>query len=158
MDALHTVMATTEAVHTLTCYHQLWQFSWLSGMGVCYRNEGPPWARSWALLSLARGSRQLVLPWLTYGRRSCGKNLSQLKALPSAYCNVCLFPRTISYFFNTLFCLCLIWVRRVQINQISQVHKMARIGSKLWRSSAPTPPLKQGHLEQDTQDHVKTVF
>lgn len=76
----------------------------------------------------------------------------------SAYCNVCLFPRTISYFFNTLFCLCLIRIRRVQINQISQVHKMAWIGSNLWRSSAPTPALKQGHLEQDTQDHVKTVF
>ena len=32
------------------------------------------------------------------------------------------------------------------------------MGRDLWRSSGPTPLLKQGHLEPVAQDHVQMVF
>jgi len=33
---------------------------------------------------------------------------------------------------------------------------MLEIGRDLWRSSGPSPLLKQGHLEPIAQDHVQT--
>lgn len=74
MDALYTVRAVTGVARTLTCYHQLWQVSWLSGMGICCGSQGPPWAMSWTLLFLGRGRRWLILPWLMHGGRGCGEN------------------------------------------------------------------------------------
>ena len=35
---------------------------------------------------------------------------------------------------------------------------MAEVGRDLWRSSAPTTLLKQGHLQLVAQDHVQTAF
>ena len=40
----------------------------------------------------------------------------------------------------------------------SQNHKMVEVGRHLWRSSCPTPLLKQGHLQAVAQDHVQTAF
>jgi len=35
---------------------------------------------------------------------------------------------------------------------------MAEVGKDLWRSSGPTPLLKQGYLEPVAQDHVQMVL
>lgn len=35
---------------------------------------------------------------------------------------------------------------------------MAEIGRDLWRSSGPTPLLKQGHIQLVAQDHTQTGF
>jgi len=35
-----------------------------------------------------------------------------------------------------------------------QHHRVAPAGRHRWKSSSPTPLLKQGHLEQVVQDHV----
>jgi len=37
----------------------------------------------------------------------------------------------------------------------SVLHRMAEVGRDLWRSSGPSPLLKQDHLEQVAQDHVQ---
>lgn len=37
-------------------------------------------------------------------------------------------------------------------------HWMFEVGRDLWRSPGPTPFLKQGHLEQDAQDHIQKAF
>lgn len=44
IDALYTVRAVTGAARMLTCYHQPWQISWLSGADLCCGSQGPPWA------------------------------------------------------------------------------------------------------------------
>ncbi|PKU47740.1 hypothetical protein llap_1940 [Limosa lapponica baueri] len=41
---------------------------------------------------------------------------------------------------------------------ISEHHRMVEVGRDIWRSSSPTPLLKQGHPEQVTQDHVPSAF
>ena len=40
----------------------------------------------------------------------------------------------------------------------SQNHRKAEVGKDLWRSSGPTPLLRQGHLDPDAQDNVQTAF
>lgn len=37
-------------------------------------------------------------------------------------------------------------------------HRVVEVGRGLWRSSSPSPLLKQGHLEQVTQDYVQSGF
>ena len=44
------------------------------------------------------------------------------------------------------------------INDFSQNHRMVGVGRDLRGSSSPTPLLKQGHLQQDAQDHVQVGF
>ena len=39
-----------------------------------------------------------------------------------------------------------------------QSHRMVDVGRDLWRSSGPTPLLKQGQLEPVAQDHAQTAF
>lgn len=40
----------------------------------------------------------------------------------------------------------------------TQNHGLVEVGSDLWSSSGPTPPLKERHLEPVAQDHVQTAF
>ena len=40
----------------------------------------------------------------------------------------------------------------------SQNHRMVEVGRDLWRSSGPTPVLKQGHLELVAQAHGQMAF
>jgi len=39
-----------------------------------------------------------------------------------------------------------------------QNHTTVKVGRELWRSSSPTPLLKQGHLQPVSQDHDQTAF
>ena len=41
---------------------------------------------------------------------------------------------------------------------VSQNHRIVDIGRDLWGPSSPTPMPKQGHLEQDAQDHIQEDF
>ena len=40
----------------------------------------------------------------------------------------------------------------------SQNHRMAEVRRHLWRSSGPTPLLRQGHLQPVAQDCVQVAF
>jgi len=42
--------------------------------------------------------------------------------------------------------------------QLSQNNRKAVVGRDLWRSSCPTPLLKQDHLEWLAQDHVQMAY
>ena len=43
-------------------------------------------------------------------------------------------------------------------HRIPQNHRMAGVGSDLWRLSRPTPLLEQAHPEQGAQEHVQAGF
>jgi len=44
------------------------------------------------------------------------------------------------------------------MSEYAQNHRLTEVGRDLWRSSGPTPLIKQGHLEPVVQDHVQTGF
>lgn len=46
---------------------------------------------------------------------------------------------------------------KLNVINFSQKCRLVEIGRDLWRVSGPTPLLKQGHTEQDAQDHVQAV-
>uniref|UniRef100_A0A8B9PTS4 Tectonin beta-propeller repeat containing 2 n=1 Tax=Apteryx owenii TaxID=8824 RepID=A0A8B9PTS4_APTOW len=46
----------------------------------------------------------------------------------------------------------------LSLNNQSQNHRIAEVGRDLWRSSSPTPLLKQGHLEHIVQDRIQACF
>lgn len=58
-----------------------------------------------------------------------------------------------SYFFfqKTLYQVC-------EYFRLSQSHRMVMVGRDVARSPAPTPLLKQGHLESGAQKHVQMAF
>lgn len=49
-------------------------------------------------------------------------------------------------------------VSREQSGFDTQNHRAVEVGRHLWRTSSPTPLLKQDHLELVMQDHVQTGF
>lgn len=53
-----------------------------------------------------------------------------------------------------------IFTTSINVAQPSQNDRITvfEVGRDPWRSSGPMPLLKQGHLEQITQDHVQTAF
>lgn len=43
-------------------------------------------------------------------------------------------------------------------NQITWNHRTIEVGRDLFRSSSPTPLLRQGQLKQITQDHIQSGY
>lgn len=46
-------------------------------------------------------------------------------------------------------------MKKYSCKKLSLNHRMFETGRNLWRSSGPTPFIKQGHLELVSQDHVQ---